>query len=317
MNDMEVINTYAKLANLAYLDLSKWSIPEGRSIDDKETIIDVSISRRQEVLPEALVRQLIASRDQSEDWSILTPYYKTDPITRHSDPDTGFAGMLLGHEQHGKVLVIAGTEFRKHRQTYYDLLKSSLSQIGLRGVAVEQLVSLFNYVQVLKASPGQQNVLQLNFKDSWSKDDVPEGRKSLDFSIRIGKHITFARHFWLEASYDGVGQGGLDPTDTLTVTGHSLGGHLAALATALMPDLFTAAYTFNAPGFNPPTANTEDFGADRILSLFEDFTAYGANPLPVSSIADKVHTVESESAAPGSDMCNFGQRSGLERVAVS
>ena len=42
----------------------------------------------------------------------------------------------------------------------------------------------------------------------------------------------------------------LEEGDTVTAVGHSLGGHLAALAVRLFPDLFAQAVTFNAPGFD-------------------------------------------------------------------
>ena len=43
----------------------------------------------------------------------------------------------------------------------------------------------------------------------------------------------------------------IGPNEQFTVTGHSLGGHLAALAARLFPQQIMKAYAFNAPGFDP------------------------------------------------------------------
>ncbi len=41
-----------------------------------------------------------------------------------------------------------------------------------------------------------------------------------------------------------------DPQASMTVTGHSLGGHLAMMLSRMAPSLFDAAYTYMAPGFD-------------------------------------------------------------------
>jgi Ca2+-binding RTX toxin-like protein len=90
----------------------------------------------------------------------------------------------------------------------------------------------------------------------------------------------------------------LQPGDRVTVTGHSLGGHLAALALRLFPNVFAEAYTFNAPGFDPPL--TSGRLTDPLVGLFAAFA-----PAPPAgsflSVANRIHTLQSESSAPGDD----------------
>lgn len=52
--------------------------------------------------------------------------------------------------------------------------------------------------------------------------------------------------------------GTLKDATTITVTGHSLGGHLAAAASRLFPSFVQDVQTFNGAGFSPAT---EDFQA--------------------------------------------------------
>ncbi|MEZ5617339.1 MAG: hypothetical protein R3E40_03555 [Rhodocyclaceae bacterium] len=107
------------------------------------------------------------------------------------------------------------------------------------------------------------------------------------------------KYYWLEAHYDGLGRDLIAAGEKLTVTGHSLGGHVAAMAVALFPDLFTTAYTFNAPGYNPPSSLlTQPLGADGLLNLF---TQFDASPARVGSITNRIVTIESEDAVPGDD----------------
>lgn len=284
MSPLETYLTYSALAQVAYIDISKTAIGsswDGTATIRRETIIDAG--RNQIRVPEALGRQLFADGE----WNMLSPYYRTGSLTGHSDPDTGFAGMLLSHPTIGKALAIAGTQPTDNVQAYFDLLDADVRQIGSWGVAFKQLVSLYNYVQVLQAPVGATKVRRLEVRETAFAP--PDGVKF----IKNGAYI------WVVEHRDGIGQGQLVAGDRLTVTGHSLGGHLAAAAVALMPDVFDTAYTFNAPGYDPVSSWVAG-GADAMLA-----TLLGPYlekpPLSVSAIAGRVRTLEAEDAIPGDD----------------
>ena len=132
------------------------------------------------------------------------------------------------------------------------------------------------------------------------------------------------------------GLGLLTSTDQVTVTGHSLGGHLAALALRVFPGLFDQAVTFNAPGNDPNIGMEEGVGLKKLLlnlavitlssdpldkiAAIDDIVARGAKltdeflvnmigefqPPTISGfddpgIAGRLHALVSESEAPGDD----------------
>jgi len=292
MNILETYYTYAKLSQVAYIDLSNVTNPL-----NPQTIVDTAILKEQERVTEALAKDIFSispGADATDTWTMLSPYYRTSATTGHSDPTSGFAAMLLSNSTYGKVLSIAGTEPTAGASQFLDdLMFSDLGQIGLMGGAFNQLVSLFNYVQELKAATSNHNVLRLEVHVDLVAP--PAG------TPYIRQDTVYSNYYWLEAHYDGQGQGLIAEGEQLTVTGHSLGGHVAALAVALFPETFTTAYTFNAPGYNPLSSlGVQPEGVNGLLNLFKQF---GANPLTVgsSTFTDRVITLEAEDAIPGDD----------------
>lgn len=296
MNIQEIYD-YAKLATLSYVDLSEHSKSE---LADAQIVIGEGASTLNPGdtarIPIALGTQMLGpttsiSTDITGQWTVLDPYFTANPTTTgHSDPASGFAAMLVQNGTTGnKVLAIAGTEPSAQDQTFWDLAEADVHQIGFWGIALGQLVSLYNYVQVLR---GTGKVEQLVLKTGTTP---PANLQS--FSEQSSDNGP-TRYLWLETTTQADGRGLIADNDRITLTGHSLGGHLSALAVALFPDLFSAAVTFNAPGYNPPTSSTSGLGADNLLGLF---TQFGAQPVAVSSISGKVTTFESEDASTGDD----------------
>lgn len=92
--------------------------------------------------------------------------------------------------------------------------------------------------------------------------------------------------------------------DTITSTGHSLGGHLAIVAKMLEPDMIESVQTFNAPGLNftgavssqiAATFGVSDEAANTFFSIMDDLNPTGA----LKRIADP--------SPPGANL----QRSGI------
>ena len=299
--NIQAIYDYAKLATLAYVDLSGYS-RLGFSTAD---IIKEGVSNRNpgktERIPTALGTQMfnpggslpdgtVISADTTGQWTVLDPYFNPSVATGHSDPASGFAAMLVSNPIYGKVLAIAGTEPNAPGQFEQDFKDADVRQIGFWGAALGQIVSLYNYVQVLR---GTGKVDQLVLK----LESAPPANLQSFFVAADSDTGSSPMYLWLEKTAQADGLGMIGANEKLTITGHSLGGHLSAMAVALFPDLFTSAVTFNAPGFNPPTTLSA-LGADNLLGLFRQL---GESPAAVASISDRVSTFESEGAATGDD----------------
>jgi VCBS repeat-containing protein len=183
-------------------------------------------------------------------------------------------------------------------------------------MAISQAVELFNYINILRADKDEQNVLQITYHKT---ETPPGGQMSLqenDFH-REGwpvPHVSTTKYYhWFEVNYDGIGKGGLEEGDQITVTGHSLGGPLAAVAIRLFPELLDQAVTFNAPGFDPnvgiawglpPQVDVGEKWTDEFMALFQDAVP-GLNPADsfanLNSGTERLFTVESEGSSPGDD----------------
>ena len=155
--NIQQIYDYAKLATLAYVDLSTEENPTVPSVIirvAKESNAPGNTAR----LPESLGIQMLnpggaVSADITGQWTVLDLYFRKSEATGHSDPASGFAAMLVQNDTTGaKVLAIAGTEPSAPQQAVQDLLEADLQQLGGWGIALAQTVSLFNYVQVLKGT---------------------------------------------------------------------------------------------------------------------------------------------------------------------
>jgi len=152
---------YSVLATAAYIDL------DGMPTDGATIASRASELRR---IPSALSGQLFdSSKSKGEPvWEIPTDdgYYGND--------DFGFAATLFrkgednpsGNEM---VLAIRGTEGDpspdNRDQLYLDLLRADLAQIGFIGFALEQTLSMVNYIERLKVDKGD-SVQQLKLNTS-------------------------------------------------------------------------------------------------------------------------------------------------------
>lgn len=176
--------------------------------------------------------------------------------------------------------------------------------IGIVGLAINQAVSLFNYIECLTASASNSNVLQLALR---ATTGAPSAGASIPVEVPNNPNDpnsgTTTVYYWFEACYDGQGLGQIAAGETITVTGHSMGGHLAALAARLFPGLVSEAYTYNAPGFDPLSSSLIGIPpeqlTDEFVALFGDFLV---TPPATSFSTVTIHGAESEDIAPGDDV---------------
>ncbi len=263
---------YVKLATAGYVDLTGL-------LQFGAEVLELRAAE-QSRFPAALGRQFFTT----DGWAVLG-----DP--RHTNGShnsaSGLAATLFGKPGTNgnpgeKVLAVRGTEGSEvNAALYLDLVQADLSEIGGFGIAISQLVDLVNLVFRHQAAQGETGVLQLSLKKGFIP---PSGAPVV--SVAGVSH-------WLEGHYNGIGVGGLSPGDTLTVVGHSLGGHLAAMLHRLMPDQFTQAVAFNSARYDPPSSQGL---TSQFLSLF------GQWGLAPSGGFNNVSMFDSEDQAPGDDI---------------
>jgi hypothetical protein len=215
----------------------------------------------------------------------------------HPNDDQGFKASLFINSATGeKVLGVCGTEPKDN--PYKDLIKADLQEIGDYGMAIYQAVSLFNYVQCLQAEKGDNSVLQLELQVD-------------EYIPPVGNYVTVGfvppRYLSVVASPTGTGLGLLDPDDNVTITGHSLGGHLAAIGQRLFPNLFDSTVTFNAPGFDPlvgvsttPIGPIISLGARATDEFVNTLFAPYLSPPPLADFGN-ISVMVSEDSSPIND----------------
>ena len=213
-------------------------------------------------LPSPLARRLFdpnAAVSGQIQWAI-EDYYGGD-IPGAKEP-SGFAATLF-QQGNEKVLAIRGTETDQDSLfglpgdfDGVDLLSADLGQIGILGLALTQVVSMANYVMRLRAATNMP-VTQLKVEATLTQ---PTSGPFLPVQGELGSTLYVA----FSESDPAYGLDKIHPGDVVTLTGHSLGGHLAVMAAMLFPDVFSPdVVVFNSAGYDPTSAN--------LLGLLEGF----------------------------------------------
>ena len=278
-----------------------------------------SFAQEQFIASAALVRAKLGAASGSP-WTI--PSF-------HPSDATGFAANVFANGDQ-KVLAIRGTE-PNDTQVYLDAIQADLLEMGLIGMSLSQATSMFNYVQRLRAPSGDNSVLQLELRVT---ESAPADLPSITTTLLKGREDTVDRkvvHYWFQPRYTGRGEGVLQASDQITVTGHSLGGHLAALALRLFPGVFQDAVIFNTANFDPAIAqfipgglielleglapnspikpfvsdgftNAQQLTERLINSLFAAYLPGAAPATSFSQVAARLFNYVSEDSAPADDV---------------
>jgi Ca2+-binding RTX toxin-like protein len=203
-----------------------------------------------------------ANRYGATVWNILSYYGGDIPAPDSASEDkSGFAATLF--ERNGeKALALRGTEPDKDGGVDLD---SADTQIGLFGLALTQVVSMANYITRLRAPVGV-GVPQLAVRATLQQPSATvryitargeTAQVAADGTVTIADtpvYLTFVD------TTSSTGLGKILDGERVTLTGHSLGGHLAYIAARLFPDVFDpTVVVFNSAGYDPTTENLHDF----------------------------------------------------------
>ncbi len=182
-----------------------------------------------------------------------------------SDPSTGFeAALFESRAEPGKYsLAIRGTA------GLLDIVGADIFGVVAQGQAAAQSVSLYRYYKKLitprgaavQYSQAEIEMLAAVTNRKYDGYGVAFLRNSSDFQATTE---TLAQRLKVDA-----GLGRLDPTATIDVTGHSLGGHLAQIFGALFfPERVNHIYTYNGAGLGGSVYKRgKKFLTDRSIDL--------------------------------------------------
>ena len=210
-------------------------------------------------------------------------------------PSSGYSSTLFKSKRNPTefVFAIRGTE-----STVEDF-SADIGDIIVDGLAIDQIVDMYNEWQRLKTPAGV--AYKAAYLESLPAEtagyalarvgsyvaafNLPaeaylaylHSRSDLviDEPAGIVRRVTFANSdtlFATDATRQ-VGAGALPANASVTVTGHSLGGHLAAAFTRLFPELNATALTINGAGF--ATGNVRGLSGNAATNISHLFGALG------------------------------------------
>lgn len=206
-----------------------------------------------QIPPLALVEPGFADFPESAARRFLGPTGSAPGLTllgHTPNSPTGFSASLFRDKGTGSpILAIRGTDELIDRAQ--DL------KLGVVGFANDQLISLYRYYRQLTTPGGELvqytpaemtllhrlNTAGLNLVSAPALS-IPRVMASFRSNSDLDSLLTQDKGIQVPGNSGSV----LQPGEQLTVTGHSLGGHLAVLFGRMFPDVTQAIYTFNAPG---------------------------------------------------------------------
>ncbi|MBK9446196.1 MAG: putative Ig domain-containing protein [Betaproteobacteria bacterium] len=175
--------------------------------------------------------------------TLFTERYELLNQSDNADP-SGFSGALFRDMDTGRlILSFRGTE-PFGIQIVNDLLVAD-ARIGVDGYASPQAISLYRYIKQLTTPQGQPVQYTAEELAGLKAVHLDQADSPLDLATR---NLTWTT---VQAGIVADLGAGLIPAGcpNLDFVGHSLGGHLAMLASRFFPDLAAQVVTLNAPNF--------------------------------------------------------------------
>jgi Ca2+-binding RTX toxin-like protein len=180
---------------------------------------------RQEDYIAALVDKGMSTK-QAEEFSAAYDVVTQSPETGVFG--TGFSATVFKNKASGKFsIAVRGSELAAD-----DWIAAGLGDIGADGIAIDQGIALYNWLQRIVGAPGTQ-VVQYAY--------LPKETDEITGEVTPPRLVAMTT----QATGELFGQ-----TAPMAVAGHSLGGHLAMILSRLAPDLVNSVFTYNAPGFD-------------------------------------------------------------------
>ena len=256
---------YFNLAEASYADFSKAQIgtkyneylAKDAMLNDKE--------KKWRRTPESLADLVFDNYEIMAHWK--------DREDESSFSGTLFKGKMGGSNPGKYVLALKGT-----KEFYKDFLKTDLADIAYDGIAHHQVVDLYNFWQqitcigeyeVAKIISGKE-LEELEELENWEKDHERSTSKGYFLDNLTWKRIVFRNSHEIfspdDERYDGLGLS----IDKVTVTGHSLGGHLSAAFSRLFPDVTDHAYMINGAGFGGRASIFEGYTLQNNINTIFD-----------------------------------------------
>ncbi|HQW20009.1 MAG TPA: hypothetical protein PLI90_04970 [Rhodocyclaceae bacterium] len=282
---MQDLFQQAQLAEAAYANL--WDATLNKPITATDNVKTALIAAGFSKDPNDATKSAQAD-DFLLHWQVLSQY--TAPSNFYGLTGTGFSATLFFSKDTGQyTFAIRGTE-----PGYPDLFGADFGDLVVDGLPLDQIVEMYNYWQSL-THPGHYQAAKLEVQLS----------ETAALKLLVGPLYTAAvaalqasgaiidttplgtvvrRIVWddsatlLAGTPLALGSAKISGTPTqLNVTGHSLGGNLAAAFTRLFPGVDANAITINGAGF--PTGNLAGLSgnaASNIRNLFGNLNGAGA-----------------------------------------
>lgn len=221
-------------------------------------------------------------------------------ISQQPNTSEGFSAAVFKSSDGEYVLAVRGTETSRST-VISDAFRADMADIGGDGIAVSQAIDLFNYYQRLTAVAGEP-LVQYQYHEGIEVIGTP------GYSVSDGL-ITY--------SVGTAAETGVLAGKEFTVTGHSLGGHLANIMGRLAGASATAVYTYNAPGFDtglvPGNNNTEWFFSS-LKNAQEEATGRVSNianafdERKITNLVVPGDVVSEIGTAPGKTLVHFAEK---------